>query len=169
MALINPIALNVNGVSVPGSYLQAFIKNGDHYFVTEIKVYRDGNIDCWGIVDFDEFKAKVREGWVRTRLPSGARVSMMVSTLNFTVSEVQGGVDESEFVKEVADLIEELNGRPTSAGICQDRLREYQESPTAERKAILRAAYENVPEHMRRFLGDMDSKDWEYKNILGVK
>jgi len=166
---LNTIHRTAGDIAVPGTYLQAFIKNGDHYFVTEIKIYRDGSIDCWELVDFEGFKEKVRQGWVRTRVPNGARISTMLSTLNFTVSEVRGGVEESEFVKQVADEIAALNGRPTSADICQSCLRKYQESPTEEHKAALRAAYDNVPVHMRRFLGDMDSKDWEYKHILGTK
>jgi hypothetical protein len=164
----NSILRTVGEAAFHGTYLQAFIKNGDHYFVTEIKIYKDGNIDCWGLVDFAEFKEKIRQGWVRTKIPNGARISTMLSALNFTASEVRGGVEESEFVKQVADEIEALNGRPTSAHICRDRLREHQEDPTETRKQTLRAAYENVPAHMRRFLGDMDSKDWEYRHILGI-
>jgi hypothetical protein len=166
---LNPILRTVGAITIPGTYLQAFIKNGDHYFVTEIKIYKDGCIDCWGLVNFEEFKEKVRQGWVRTGVPNGARISTMLSTLNFTVSEVRGGVEESEFVKQVADEIAALNGRPTSADICQNRLREYQEVPTEKRKQALRAAYEGVPAHLRRFLGDMDSKDAEYRYILGIK
>lgn len=169
MTLLNILTRSVEGAVVPGHYIQAFIKNGDHYFVTEIKVYKDGKIDCWGLVDFNDFKEKVREGWVRTRLPDGARVSTMLSTLSFTVTEVSGGIDEAEFVKEVADLVEELNGRPTSADCCRDRLREYRQSPSEERKVALRSAYQGVPAHRRRFLGDMDSKDGEYRHLLGIQ
>ena len=33
-------------------------------------------------------------------------------------------------------------------------------------KEKLRKAYEAVPEHERMYLGDMDSKDWDYHRIL---
>lgn len=164
----NSIVRTAGEITIPGTYLQAFIKNGDHYFITEIKIYTDGKINCWGLVDFEEFKEKVRQGWVRTKVPVGARISSMLSTLNFTATDVRGGVEESEFVKQVADEIASLNGKPTSANICRDCLREYQESPTEERKQRLRTAYENVPAHMRRFLGDMDSKDWDYRKVLEI-
>lgn len=168
MSPANSLVRTVGESVVPGTYLQAFIQNGDHFFVTEIKIYKDGKIDCWGVVSFDEFKQKIREGWVRTNVPNGARISTMLSTLSFTASEVRGGIEEAEFVKQVADEIEKLNGRPASAEICRARMRDYKAAPSEERKRALRTAYENVPAHMRRFLGDMDSKDWEYRNILGI-
>ncbi len=42
-----------NGEIIEGTYLKAFIRNGDTYFLTEIKIYRDGIIDCWELVDFE--------------------------------------------------------------------------------------------------------------------
>ena len=168
MPFFKTTSRSVDGGVVPGTYLQAFIKNGDHFFVTEIEIYRDGKIECWGLVDFEEFKRKVAEGWVRTRLPTGARVSMMVSMLAFTVTEVAGGVDEIEFVKEVADEIERLNGRPTSIDLCREGLLGHRRAPTTESLRTLREAYERVPAHARCYLGDMDTKDWDYRTLLGL-
>lgn len=169
MSFQNSVSRVVGDESVPGTYLQAFIKNGDHYFVTEIKIYKDGKIDCWGLVDFEGFKEKIRQGWVRTSVPNGARISTMVSALNFTVDNVRGGIDEGEFVKQVSDEIDELNERATSAEVCKECLCRHRESPSDASIQALRVAYENVPTHMRRFLGDMDSKDWEYRTALGIK
>jgi hypothetical protein len=44
-----------NGAEIPGTWLNAFIHNGN-YYLTEIRIYKDGKIDCWGLVDLDEFK-----------------------------------------------------------------------------------------------------------------
>jgi hypothetical protein len=137
MSLITRV---VDNVSIPGVYLQAFIKNGDHFFVTEIEVYKDGKINCWGLVDFECFKEKIRQGWIRTTVPDRARISTMVSALNFTARDVRGGVDEAEFVKQVADEIDELNGRKTSAEICREYMREYRQAPSEERRQALRVA-----------------------------
>lgn len=81
MPFSNKIYREVDGAYIPGTFLQAFIKNGKHHFVVEIKIYKDGVIDCWEKVDFDGFKACVRRGWVKTQLPDGARVSMMTGAL----------------------------------------------------------------------------------------
>lgn len=156
----------VNAVIIPGIFLQAFIKNGDYYFVTEIKVYKDGMIDCWGMVDFEGFKEKVKKGWVRTNLPEGTRVSMMVSGLNFTVHNVKSWVEEQEFVKEVEDEIRRLNGQPTTGELCRQALAQYKDEPNEANKQYLCQAYDTVPKHLRQYLGDMDSKDSEYRSIL---
>lgn len=167
---LNRTYRQVDGVTIPGTFLQAFIKNGQHYFVAEIKIYRDGIIDTHGFehVDLEGFKLRVRTGWVRTTLPEGARVSMMLSSLNFDVSNVKAQVEEEEFIKEVEDEIRRLNAQPTSAQLCAEALENYKKNPTEFEKDKLRQAYETVPKHRRKFLGDMDSKDWEYKRILGM-
>ncbi len=153
---------------VAGVYLQAFIKNGNHYFVTEIKIYKDGMIDCWGLVDLEGFKQKVRSGWVRTCVPEGTLVSMMASGLSFTVSDVNGNVEAEEFIKEVEDELCQLNDQPSTHALCQEAMQYYRELPTEENKERLRQRYEAVPKHQRIFLGDMDSRDWEYHLILDI-
>ena len=35
-------------------------------------------------------------------------------------------------------------------------------------REVLRAAYHAVPEHLRMYCGDMDSKDWPIRRILGL-
>jgi hypothetical protein len=49
--------------SIPATLLHAFIHNGDRYYIAAIKVYQDGMIDCWGLLDFAGFRQKVAEGW----------------------------------------------------------------------------------------------------------
>src|SRR5690349_4192849 len=70
---------------IPGTLLEAFIHNGD-YHLTPIKVYQDGMIDCWELVDFETFRQKVAQGWVVTRVPAGARVRIH-DLAAFTVSD----------------------------------------------------------------------------------
>jgi hypothetical protein len=140
------------GMEIPGMSTHAFIRNG-WYFVSEIKVYQDGMIDCWDLVDFEGFKQKVAEGWVVTTLPNNALVS--VSRLaRFTATKIQSGIKEEEFIKEVADAIEELNGRPTSMDKCRDAFQRFQDEQSDAAVQRLGAAWEAVPEHLRWFLVD---------------
>ena len=37
-----------------------------------ISIFRDGMVDCWGLVPFEEFKHKVRSGWVVMQPPPNA-------------------------------------------------------------------------------------------------
>jgi hypothetical protein len=168
MQFYNFTARKAGDEIIPGTYLQAFIKNGQQYFVVEIKIYKDGVIDCWEKVDLEGFKEKVRTGRVKTRVPEGARVSMMVSGLAFTVTDVKAWVEEEEFVKQVEDEIRRLNGQPTTSELCRKAMNRYGQAPTEENKEQLRQSYEAVPKHLRVFLGDIDSKDWDYLDVLGI-
>jgi thioredoxin-like negative regulator of GroEL len=96
------------------------------------------------------------QGAVVTTLPNNAQVS--VSRLaRFTATEIQAGIKEEEFIKEVADEIEKLNGRPTSMDKCVKAFQRFQEEQSEEAIQHLGEAWEAVPEHLRWFLlQDMD-------------
>jgi tetratricopeptide (TPR) repeat protein len=153
-----------NGKQIPGFAIQAFIHNRT-YFLSEIKVFQDGMVDCWDLVTFERFKFKVESGWVVTAIPEGAEVGIS-GLCNFKATDVHCFVAEAELIKEVADAIEKLNGRPDSAKRCREALKAYKESPGEESKGRLREAYEAVPAHRRMFLGDQDSKDIPIRMII---
>src|SRR5262249_57840069 len=50
-----------DGKRIDGVFFMAFIHNGN-YHLRHISVYQDGMIDCWGLVDFEGFRKKVRSG-----------------------------------------------------------------------------------------------------------
>jgi hypothetical protein len=141
-----------DGIEIPGMYTHAFIHNGS-YFVSEIRVYQDGIIDCWDLVDFEGFKQKIVQGWVVTTLPNNAPVSVS-RLVRFTATETQTFVKEEEFIKEVADAIEELNRRPTSTHKCRAAFQRFQEEHSEEARQQVQKTYEAVPEHLRWFLLD---------------
>jgi hypothetical protein len=154
-----------DGVRIDGVFAMAFIHNGD-YYLTHISIYRDGMIDCWGLVDFEEFKQKVRSGWVVTKPPKKAQISVSFLA-SFTPIDTSYWIEPEEFIKEVADEIEELNGRPTTSDRCREAWGAYEASPSKTTKAALRRAYEAVPEHNRRYvLQDQDSKDHAIRAVL---
>jgi hypothetical protein len=41
----------MDGERTEGNSRHVLIKNGGIYFLTELKVYADSMIDCWGLVD----------------------------------------------------------------------------------------------------------------------
>ena len=155
-----------NGERVDGVFAMAFIRN-DAYHLTHISIYRDGMIDCWGLVDFEGFKQKVRSGWVVTRPPPGARISVSFLA-SFTAAEgARYWIEPEEFIKEVADEIEHLNGRPTTSDRCRDAWHAWEAEHTESARQALRAAYEAMPKHNRRYvLGDQDRKDGAVRQVL---
>ena len=146
-----------NGEIIRGIGLSAFIHNWD-YHETIIGVFEDATIDCWGLVNFEEFKTKVAEGWVVTEVPKGARISC--HHLYYGNSTLEFYIKIDEFVKEVEDTIALLQGKQTVAETCIQAFARFLTLPTEENKSSLREAYNAIPKHLRIYvLGDMDCKD----------
>lgn len=150
---------DVDGERIEGTWRHIFIRNGDSYFLTDLLIYADGMIDCWGLVNLDEFADKVRSGWVATDLVEGARASAHhLAVWRFT--DPQMWVNGKALIGEVADEIDRLNDRPDSTERCLTAARAYRTDRTEDNRAALRAAYEAIPEHLRVYaVGDMDLKD----------
>jgi len=150
----------VDGEQIEGTARPVFIRNGDTYFLTELRVFADGVIDCWDWVDLDGLREKLRTGWVATSLPPGARASAH-HLASWRFSEPQMWVTAEQLLGEVADDIDTLNGRPDSTRRCHLALDRYLESRSEQDRIGLLDAYLAIPRHMRVYaLGDMDRKDW---------
>ena len=100
-----------------------------------------------------------------TSIPEGANITIP-SLVNCIAEQVGSWVKEEEFVKEVVDIIESLNGRPSASELCKEALKKFQEEMTEEARQELRQAYEAVPAHNRKYLGDMDVKDIPIRMII---
>lgn len=158
----------VDGERIEGTWRPAFIRNGNTYYLTDLKIYADGVIDCWEHVTFDEFVVKVREGWVATTLPDGARASAH-HLAAWTFADPMTWVDEDGLIGEVADEIDQLAGRPDSTGRCLAAADVYRHDRTEANRAALEAAYLAIPEHLRHYaLGDMDYKDGPLRALFGA-
>jgi hypothetical protein len=150
-----------DGEVVPGVFFPAFIHNGDHHLAS-IVAYQDGMVDCWGLVTFEDFKQKVRDGWVVTSVPEGAIVSIH-HVARFTVSGVAVEGPEEEFVKDVANAIEELNGRPTAQARLVEAIRGLRAEATPELRREFRRAYADLPAYCRKYV--FGSRMEQYKDL----
>ena len=145
---------------IEGTWRHVFIKNGGTFYLTNLKIYADGMIDCWGLVDLRGFREKLRTGWVATAIPNGGRAAGH-DLADWTFSNVKYCVDPDDLYTEVADEIARLAGRPTTSQLCVDAAERYCSTHGERDRTALMDAYLAVPEHHRRaVLGDMDAKDW---------
>ncbi|MFF9854281.1 NADAR family protein [Streptomyces litmocidini] len=155
-----------DGVRIPGTWRHTFIRNGGHYFLTDLFIYADGLIDCWGLVTVEEFEEKLRTGWVATSFPEGGEASAH-ELADWKFSEPKSWLTPELLVAEVRDTIDQLNGRPDSTGRCLAAVDVFLADRTEENRAAARAAFLAVPESQRRYaLGDMDSKDWPLRTLV---
>jgi hypothetical protein len=135
---------------VPGVYFPAFIHNFD-YHLTSIVAYKDAMVECWGLVTFEQFKQKVRDGWVVTSVPEGATISIH-HVGRFKVGDVWIEGPEEELVKDVGNAIEELNGRPTAQARLVKAIRGLREQDTPELRSEFRRAYADLPAYCRKYV-----------------
>jgi ribA/ribD-fused uncharacterized protein len=149
----------VDGERIEGTWRQIFLRNGDIYYLTNLKIYADGVVDCWEHLTLEQFAAKVRSGQVATTLPDGARASAH-HVASWTFTDPTNWVDEDGLIGEVADEIDRLAGRPDSTDRCLAAAETYRREQSETNRVALREAYRAIPEHLRGYtLGDMDRKD----------
>lgn len=155
-----------DGERIDGTWRPIFINNGGHYFLTDLKIYADGLIDCWGLVNLDEFREKVRRGWVATRLPENGQASAHhLGSWQFKNPTV---IDSELLIKEVEDTIAELQGIATSSTRCLAALDAFAANPSEESRLHLKEAYLAIPVHLRMYvLGDQDMADWPIRVLVG--
>jgi predicted NAD-dependent protein-ADP-ribosyltransferase YbiA (DUF1768 family) len=156
----------VDGETVDGSWRHAFINNGGSYYLTDLLVYADGLVDCWGLVTLEEFRDKLRTGWVATTFAEGAQASAH-EVASWTFTNVESWVTADELYAEVVDQIATLRGGLDSSARCLAALDVYLADPTEPNRQLLEAAYGDIPEHRRRYvLGDQDAKDWPLRVLF---
>ncbi|QDV53189.1 DUF7639 domain-containing protein [Gimesia fumaroli] len=71
-----------------------------------------------------------------------------------------------DFLLEIQDELSMLQGKPGAVELCKQAFCIYQKEPTPDKKQALRVAYDNVPEHLRCWLGSFDIKDSEIRDAL---
>jgi hypothetical protein len=94
----------VDGARIEGTWRPAFIRNGDSYYLTDLLIFADDKVDCWGLVDFEEFCGKVRTGWVATSFIDGAQASAHLLA-SWRMTDPVSAVSAEELIAEVADEI----------------------------------------------------------------
>lgn len=153
------------GNIIRGVGLPAFI-GCTAYSQTIIQIFEDGMIIVgMRLITFEEFKKKVTQGEIVTQVPKGARISC--HHLYYGSSTLEFYVDVDEFVKEVEDTINMLQGKETVSDTCVKAFFRFLIEPIEENRKRLRESYKAIPKHLRCYvLGDIDNKDFPIRNCI---
>ena len=156
------------GEDIDGREVPVFDQSGDEIELTRAFVFADGSARVGSDRPFITHQALFdlfESGVLSTRVPDGSVVN--VGALG-AFEAVNGSwlIEPAERVRELRGLIQELRGSPSLQQACIKVFKEYEREPTKQNKERLRLAYEAVPEHLRIFCGDMDSKDQPIRRIL---
>jgi hypothetical protein len=150
---------------VPGDRMSVLVHDGE-YHLASLRVFADGVVELGRLassetLDVAALRGMVEVGRIVGSVPEGARVHIQ-DLGSFVVQAEHYGTDP----RELSDLLDKLNGRPDSIARCRTAYETYLADPTVAHREALRAAYEAVPEHNRRYVGDMDTKDVGVRMIL---
>lgn len=155
---------------VSGEKFHFFYRN-DHNetYLAELSLFKSGRIEITNIptkkiFKFEELNDLINKAVLTTDLKAGETVHI-INLGSFKI--VSGsGVDIKFKLNELTDKFNELNGRENSIVKCSRIFDEYKQNPTKKLRDELKEAYEAVPEHHRIFVGTMDTKDYEVRQII---
>ena len=156
---------------VYGDDFFCFFKNGEKsYDLVNVNVFSDGkiqiaNLENTMLLGLEEFEEEVKQARITTDIIEGSSVNILGLGL-CVFGEGGNYVSMNEKMDEIKDMILKLNNKLTTSDICRNILDEYLANPNSKLKEKLKIAYENVPEHLRMYLGDMDVKDTEIRMII---
>jgi hypothetical protein len=156
--------------TVIGDGFNIFYKHNNLNYLVELVVYKDAEIRLHNlpvdvVMDMDKANELFISGELFCEVKSGDKIRIN----NFATLDVSSclySAKSSEKFKELNDIIKKLNEKETTLQQCRKAYYHYLETPYEGARERLRELYEQVPEHQRIYLGDMDRKDSDYRRIL---
>lgn len=155
---------------INGEKFNFFYRNDDKKtYLAELSIYKSGiieitNLPIKKVHKFEDLDYLIKNEILTTDLKIGENVTIL-NLGSFNI--VSGyGVDIKSKLNELTDKFNELNGRENSIAKCARIFDEYKQNPIKKIQDELKEAYEAVPEHQRIFVGTMDTKDYEVRQII---
>lgn len=153
-----------------GDGFSIFYRNGDFVYLSELIVYKNGVVKIFNTPDvietnIDEIENLINSKLLLTTVKNGTWV-IVNGFGKMLFSEELYSTKSKEKLKEINDIYTKLNGNETSLELCRMAYYEYLENPDEYYRNRLKELYEKIPEHERMYLGDMDSKDSDYRRII---
>ena len=155
---------------INGEKFQFFFRNDDDKtYLAELSLYKSGHIEITNlptkrVFRFDELNGLANKGLLTTDLKIGETVTVL--NLGSFKIKSGSGIDMKLKIKELTDKLNELKGGENSIAKCARIFEEYKQNPTKKLRDELKVAYEAVPEHQRIFVGTMDTKDYEVRQVV---
>lgn len=163
-----PFRVDSSGTELFAKHLPIFIVCGGESLLKQWFIYEDG-LTQFGfgkeLIALEEAANLLQNGTVTTRVADGSWITID-GLGKFKAVNGWWGITPSERIREARDEFAILQGQAGTRERCIAAHEAYEQDPTEANRTSLRLAYEAVPEHLRIFCGDMDSKDWPIQQIL---
>ena len=151
-----------------GDSVNILLRNDGKITLTQMNIYADEtfSIDALGEQFFtpQEIEKMFKDKTLCTSVEDGERVSF--GALGSAECKTVSSTKPSEKLKEIREKSLRVQNKPDAHERCQRAYHAYLVEPSAFNKEQLRKAYEEVPEHERIYLGDMDTRNTDFERIL---
>ena len=163
-----PYRIDENGNKILGKEIPLFECDGRDSVLKQWFIYSDGT----SRVGFDGELTSL--GFVYGQIDNGSLTTCVndagwieIPTLGkFIPTDGHWGVSAEQRIVEAKDIMSTLQGGEGAIQLCIAAHGQYEKSPNSENKKALKDAYDAVPDHLKMYCGDMDSKDWPIRRIL---
>lgn len=155
---------------IDGTSTDLFYKLDDAFCLVQVNIFADDSLELSRLetpisLNMEELEKHITDGVLLTDIPAGAIV-YIYGLGHFCVQKKLFSSSIHDKLLEIKDIQRRLKGEPTTLDICKQAYRDYLEDPTNSSRDKLRIAYEQVPNHQKRFVGDMDTKDFAVRMII---
>lgn len=152
-----------------GDSTNVFLRVEGALMVSVLYAYADGTFAVDGIdgrfFTFDDVEKLFKDKELRVAPKDGDIISLgALGTAE--CASCYSKVKLKEKLREIENKSLKVQNKPDAHERCIRAYHAYLVEPTEFYKERLREAYEAVPEHERCFLGDMDSRDSDFRRIL---
>lgn len=154
---------------IAGDSTNVFLRVDGAMAVTALYAYEDGTFAVDGldgkILTFSDIENLFKDKELRVAPKDGDIISFGALGTAECVS-CCSKVKIKEKLKEIENTSLKVQKKPDAHELCIRAYHAYLVEPSDFYKERLREAYEAVPEHERCFLGDMDTRDSDFRRIL---
>jgi hypothetical protein len=152
------------------STFRLFIKESKtDYSLANITILHKNDVLVSGIelierITMEEFRNRVDSGKIVSEVPVDATIKIY-GLGEFTVASCNFSIPVAQKMLEFEDMVATSKGEHSSSSKFIIEYREYIDGANYNIEE-LRKLYKNVPDHMKRYLGDMDFKDFLIQKVL---
>jgi hypothetical protein len=155
---------------VYGNSISHIVKVEDRHYLANIRIFEDGQVVVSGLpedetYDFAEFM-HLLETDVRFASPAIGATLAIDGLGEFVVGWGSEFIDPESLRGEIEDVYDRVQGRLGKIQCCMNAYEHYCSDPSSHNLDNLRMAYEVVPDHLKMYCGDMDSKDNAIRFVL---
>ncbi len=156
--------------TIEGNGFSVFMKHEGKNYLVNLIAYKNGLIVIYNLPNemhykMEEISELFRDGTLFTNYDTTMPITIMDLGEVKLSKPLYATSIEAKYT-ELLDIHKKLNGDKSTIEDCRDAYHLYLANPSEFYREILKKKYEQVPEHERMYLGDMDNKDGDYKRII---